>query len=292
MRLVLRIIGILLALVAGAGLGIALVVNDRFVWSQYVVWVPREVWLGVGAVGVGIAGATLKTRRVALMVSCALLVLSVWPWIATSSRERRGFSIAWWNMSRHSIEDIGALDGVDLAIVAYPEGDASASVRSSRAHHRSAMGIVASSTVPIDRFEGISLGFEATHRNSPWNDRGRALVLEVADRVIWVVDLPSDPALSREWVAKEASARIASAGFPAPDVVLGDFNITRGSRSLRHLDGGLPGAHTQAGRGLGLTFPRDLPLVAIDLVFASGVHRHEVVDPGAGSHRVVRVWME
>ncbi len=101
--------------------------------------------------------------------------------------------------------------------------------------------------------------FDASAR---YPDLGRSLV-------VWVVDLPSDPRLWRMDVMREARRAIdmwagpakapnavglwrpadAPGGFPAPDVVVGDFNAPRGSASLDLIVDGLTEAHSAAGFG-------------------------------------------
>ncbi|MDX2132113.1 MAG: endonuclease/exonuclease/phosphatase family protein [Planctomycetota bacterium] len=158
-----------------------------------------------------------------------------------------------------------------------------------------------------------------------------------APLTIWFVDLPSDMWIHRERMLREARRAIdafrgpvlrrsddgldvpeqtlrlgpllpgggltvdgaePAAGFPPPDLVVGDLNTPRGSRSLRHLGAGLTHAHDQAGLGPGVTYPRPLPVVAIDHVFVGprlraarfltadlGVSRHlaQVVDVEAAN---------
>ena len=94
--------------------------------------------------------------------------------------------------------------------------------------------------------------------------------------VVWVVDLPSDWRISRRAIAANAAAAIAAwsgqetihhghkskdirdagPGFPAPDLVLGDFNIPRGSDSLRLLVGNIDYFQIPAGGCLANRNPR------------------------------------
>ena len=176
------------------------------------------------------------------------------------------------------------------------------------------------------RWGGTTLGVEgAKRRVFRWQgggnisiDRGEALFAELdttalwgRTTVVWAVDLPSDPGLWRARVMREARASIDAfrgpvqvrdeadldvaatldpPGFPAPDLIVGDFNTPRGSPSLDSLTGGLPHAHAQAGRGPAFTWPRGRPLLAIDHVFV-GAHLRaaawRVVDPRYGAHRIV-----
>jgi len=157
--------------------------------------------------------------------------------------------------------------------------------------------------------------------------------------VVWLMDLPSDPSISRQNITKQAidsidswrgTATVLSAdldskgepqwinvpaeqlgrkGFPLPDVMVGDFNIPRGSRSLRNLTGDMNNAYDQAGAGYTASYPRkvpfsqldgpglfsvvsffipsDVPFFHIDQAFiAPSLHatRYRVMNLGAGTH--------
>lgn len=112
--------------------------------------------------------------------------------------------------------------------------------------------------------------------------------------VVWLMDLPSDPTISRQTITQEAmksldawrgTATVLAAepdakgepqwinvpadqlgrkGFPLPDVMIGDFNIPRGSRSLAHLTGDMENAFDQAGAGYTASYPRKVPFAQLD----------------------------
>ncbi|MBS0190996.1 MAG: hypothetical protein U0573_03750 [Phycisphaerales bacterium] len=112
--------------------------------------------------------------------------------------------------------------------------------------------------------------------------------------VVWLVDFPSDPSLSRQNVTREArravdnwkgtatllsetpdskgepqwinvpSEQLGRRGFPVPDVIIGDFNIPRGSRSLNNFVGNMQNAYDQAGVGYTASYPRKVPFTQLD----------------------------
>jgi|GEM_PF-1684061 len=153
--------------------------------------------------------------------------------------------------------------------------------------------------------------------------------------VVWVLDLPSDISVHRPLVTSNAMSAIASLGaapmayregewlptsdrvpFPPPDVIVGDFNIPRGSGSLRTIAVNAVDAFDAAGAGYSGTFPaqRDVALQAlsrtpgqpsivarglawligrpwwkIDHAFVNPPCRvtgYRVLDPGSGTHRL------
>lgn len=174
---------------------------------------------------------------------------------------------------------------------------------------QSALGITKSVTPGVEMLNGVGLS----------NSGGDALWVELETTrklgrpiVVWLVDLPADPSLSRWRMMGEAAAAVAAwpgpvyvrgvrgedfaqaperPGFPPPDVVVGDFNTPRGSVSFTRLVGGMRHAYDDAGRGWAATFPEEWPLVAIDQVFVGAglrATRYEVVNLG-GRHRAQRV---
>jgi hypothetical protein len=73
---------------------------------------------------------------------------------------------------------------------------------------------------------------------------------------ILAVDLPSDPMLPRAEIASEMRERLDDFPLADVDLVVGDFNITRGSASLRTMFPTFRDAASEAGEGIAGTFPR------------------------------------
>lgn len=106
---------------------------------------------------------------------------------------------------------------------------------------------------------------------------------------VFAVDMPSDPRRSRATVARAARKILDQVASEPPDVVVGDFNMTRGSASLSMTFPNLEHAFDQAGRGYGASFRRGLPLYHIDhTLLGEGVRavEYDLVDIGTGRHLV------
>ncbi|MEI7657048.1 MAG: endonuclease/exonuclease/phosphatase family protein [Phycisphaerae bacterium] len=177
----------------------------------------------------------------------------------------------------------------------------------------------------IIRWGGAILGIEgARKRTTFWpgggevsQDKGEALFVELDTRallgrtlVVWLLDFPSDPELSRDANFAAATATLTGfrgrsytrnpmgldveddpaavpVGFPPADLIVGDFNTPRGSSSIRRVTGTLRHAYDLAGRGWATTWPRSIPLIAIDHVFVApwlDVRSYVTRDLGAGGH--------
>lgn len=141
--------------------------------------------------------------------------------------------------------------------------------------------------------------------------------------VVWAMDLPSDPRLHRRemmtraldaigawdgptFVRQEGGnyaplAGAAAHGFPAPDVIIGDFNTPGGSAALaefaRRAGAGVAmrDAHAAAGLGPDGTFPSMLPKwlgLGLDRAFVSErlrVTRRDIHAVPPSQHRAQRV---
>jgi hypothetical protein len=111
---------------------------------------------------------------------------------------------------------------------------------------------------------------------------------------VWIIDLPSDPQLSRHDVSVRLRELIESADEEPPAVILGDFNIQRGSASLASVFPDHVHAFAQAGRGYGATFPRERPMYHIDHILLRDpwrALRYDIEDTGQGRHRRHRAFL-
>jgi hypothetical protein len=151
-------------------------------------------------------------------------------------------------------------------------------------------------------------------------DPGRALWLEFDTKAelgrpitVVVYDMPSDlrrwrwklalnaanaltewegPLILRDRRGQTTREPVKAYGFPKADVVIGDFNIPRGSASLSLLAPGMANAFDQGGFGYAATYPRHRPLVHIDHTFLAPwlrAARYRVVDPGEPSSHLYQV---
>jgi len=116
--------------------------------------------------------------------------------------------------------------------------------------------------------------------------------------VIWGFDLPSSPSLSRAALFASLQAQLVESGRPEPDLLLGDFNVPRGSRSLGRAFPEYRSAFSESGAGWSGTWPTYLPLWDLDQVLVGPrltAVRYETVSPLVGMHRIQRVvlrWCE
>jgi len=116
----------------------------------------------------------------------------------------------------------------------------------------------------------------------------RLAIADDAELTIWLLDLPSEIEVGRMALLREVGALLDDVGAPAPDLIVGDMNVTRRSVAVRTLAPDLRNAFGEAGRGLGSTFFEPWPLWHIDHMLITP--RVEALDAvtiatGASRHR-------
>lgn len=277
------------------------IVSDRFGWSQWLLWIPTPAAL-LGAV-VGLlamwSGPRGRVDRAAwgLVIAALLLhfLLVEHRFLARSVPARdptirlvNGNVLPLAEGKMAGVVDVLAALGGDLLILSSPIapkrlgqlterlGEPEQVVLNwpfaivSRLPLVEARSLVAGSGIRI-----VLLGLEVPGLDRPL--------------VVYAVDLPSDPRLPRMEIARTARRLLDQAGGPAPDLVVGDFNMTRGSAALHLMFPDLTHAYDQAGRGYGATFRRGFPLYHLDHVLLADTLRateYRLVDPKVGRHKV------
>ena len=108
---------------------------------------------------------------------------------------------------------------------------------------------------------------------------------------ILVVDLPSDPTLDRTEILASLSALLEKQreenGLRA-DLVVGDFNTTPRTVGLEEVWPGMSDVYPGSGSGWGATWPRERPMIRIDMALTPehvAVRRLSTFAPGDGGHR-------
>ena len=297
------------AIVATLGLTawlIGLVVSDRFLWSQYLLWIPTLAALGFGALGL-LAGlrparqAAYRRWRTARWggVLAALLIY----FLAVENRPfvpapaPTGIDIVHWNISPEENQQVDDPFAIlfelnpDVAIVTdawlQPQSDAIRRWRESGGQTVLSYPYTIFTRLPIVESRRVVARdrFYVTYLVLALDEEAESTV------TIHAVDLPSDLDRSRMQMARELRSLIDAAEVPEPDVAIGDFNITRGA-ALNSIYPGYRHAFDLGGSGFSGTFPRAVPLAAIDHALVAPriqVQRYEIIDPGLARHRLQRL---
>lgn len=310
-RIVAQVTGALLMIVGGAlvlGWLVGRVCSDRYGWSQWLAWIPTPAMLP--AVALGLAGSLApgrktfrRRRRVRAWVLAGLLIAAYFSLVEHhllrfGRPSTDGVHVTNWNLSTRSSDGQQVLAADQLFDRL---GDINILLGSWRIRrieglheqlgdewtyrHAAGFGLITSLPIvelrPLVANDGIRVALfhvDATARI------GRRLV-------IYAVDLPSDPKLGRYRVAAELRRLLAETNAPPPDVVVGDFNMTRGGAALRRSFPGFRHAYADGGHGYGATFPRQTPWYHIDHILVGDdlrAARYDLIDVGLGRHLMQR----
>jgi hypothetical protein len=292
------------------------VLTDRFAWSQFLWWIPTPAALIVGVLGLLLAFRTAKTRtrrrrRIFVWTACTLVLFMHFALFehrllhaAPSVSDDAALTIAHWNMTLGHIAPAGdfapQLEHLDADVLALtsPSNEVRkmlierAAASEGREHVLNAWPMLLHSRLPIVRVRVLVatdlmyvtlVELDATQR------LGRPIVL-------YLVDLPSNPRRPRTAIASEVRRLMDEASAEPPDLVVGDFNMTRGSATIDTLFPNFTHAYDAAGHGYAATFPRRLPLYHIDHVLVNqdvGLRaaRYDIIDEGASRHRAQKAWI-
>lgn len=318
------------------------IVSDRYIWSQFLSWMPSLLMIPAAALlwlqalaFANVSGRRWPGQRLATRVVEVWVLLAAAYWGLIECRVYRvslparptgpHLRVLNWN-----VNEIQKMDPIaramlplkpDVAILVNPHSyggwSQAPAVFGPEYQYTNVGGIVILSRAPVLRYGMAWLGLEpapgvmgsGAGKARKWVDPGRAMYVELdttaqfgRTSIVWVLDLPSEPGLSRWELVSHAAAGIRNwsggatptQGFPAPDLIVGDFNIPRGSVSLTQLAPDMRNAFDEAGTGYGATWPRygfrtPIPLLQIDQMFVGPrlrAARYEIIDGGAGFHRL------
>ena len=286
------------ALLIGWLLGVIL--SDRWTWTQWLSWIPALMLIPTGLAWL-LGTAMLPALRRAWPVGAILILAGPMVFLVDNWRPHRppldpgpALTITQWTLgSVLENEDDYAKQliqaGSEVNIV-----EGGRRVRWSQPikdwlgpdHQSLSTGIFCVLTkLPVTTFrsciwaEGIHVAF--LEINGPG--------FEQVPLGILLVDLPSDPSLSRWNIAGQLQSLLQQADIGSYDMVIGDFNMPSGSAALATLFPGYTPAWQSAGEGWAPTFPRAWPVARIDHVLISDqveVTGLRTSDPGMSRHRL------
>ncbi len=282
---------------------LGLVLTDRLAWSQWLWWIPTQAVIASSALAFIFAFIPGESKR-------------LWLWRSSISMFVCVVVIGYFMFVEHRmLESVKRIDrGTTLRIM---------HINASRGYEDTAGQIGAT----IDRIEPdviiFSFAWWSTNRianasafgsayqtvaRRPFSILSRLPIIESREIVnnegvaiafarvetapgrtmtILMIDLPSDPHIRRMDLAQKVRGWLNDADAPDPDLVIGDFNITRGSASLDVLFPGYAHAFATAGVGYGATFPAT-PIYHIDHTLHSEdqqIVQYYICDDSLGPHR-------
>lgn len=280
------------------------VVSDRYYWSQWLLWVPTLAVIPVAVAGLALTVVWPRKRTLlAGWLACVIGLLVYFCFIeyrmfAKPPTESQGLRIVHWNAT----QDGGSDDQYIDALIA-GDGDITITTDAWAIPFRPRVYVWNEGTPPSMRPFAVLTKLPILRLRYLVNEDEIIVVLLEVDAterigrplVMYLVDMPSDLTLARAELARQARRMIDNAAAPPPDLVIGDFNITRGSAAMRIMFPGLTHAYDQAGHGYSATFHRGEGgwlLYHIDHALLSDTVRatdYEIIETGVGRHRMQAV---
>lgn len=279
--------------------------SDRWAWSQWLAWIPTLVVIATLLLSSTITFK--RKRKTYCIVSCVLACLLTLHYLCI---EQRFFyqnkcvgdlSIVGWTMShskrrvaKESAEIIVELDA-DITLLTHgwyvrgesiiadwlqPEGRRVVSgpfTLFTKYSPKKVQALVASDGIFISQF---ILDTKSVLGN---------------DLVVWAIDLPSSLSVSKMNRAKQVLQLIQPQEAVTPDVVIGDFNMTRNSASIKTMFPNMVDAASECGTGLLDTFPMEFPLYHIDHILlapSTTACSYDCINPHIGRHRIQRATLK
>jgi len=287
-------------------------VTDAHMWSRFLWWMPTLLVLPAGVIGVVAArlcGGDKQARRtrtiaMALLGAVPLLWFTLHEYriFRAAPQDPSGLKIVHWTIADPSInprtepfaQRIIEMNG-DLTVLTNSDG---------AAWHPSVKAWIEGQgrVLSVGPFAVVTRREVTEARWIAGADRivVALLVLEPGGEFprplnVMLVDLPSNPDLSRIQIGQKLREILETAKAPVPDIVVGDFNMTRGSASLREAFPEMRHAFESGGHGYGATFPRQFPLFHIDHILISReitCERYDFESAPGGRHRPHAAWLE
>ncbi len=281
------------------------ILSDRYTFSQWLLWIPTPIAIVFALAGSAVTLPKKPVNRcgkVRLICCLAIPVAAIiyfafveHHFLRSAAETNAGFKVMHFNANTIDDNEFDYLNSYVLA------QNADLIVLTNSGHHKRYQPITESydadgSTFRVKPFRIFSR-YEILEARPIVSNQGINVVLLRIDTTselgkaitIYAVDLPSDPKLSRMQTAARLRVMLSNADAPAPDMVLGDFNMTRRGAALKTAFPDLVHAYDQAGTGYGATYPRKFPLFHIDHILLAETiqaQSYKLINPHAGRHRM------
>ena len=278
---------------------LGIVFSDRWAWSQWLAWIPTIVVLVLMLIAAIIAACT--TLRLQMFV-LSVIAGALFCWLTLienslfhDSSASGDLRIVGWTMShpKKNISDQSALEVVqfdgDITLLThgwYVRGELAINEWLGNDGHKLISGpfTVLTKLQPIEvrtiiASDGIYISLFVLDATPML---GRTITM-------WAIDLPSNVGEPKMKVVARTLRLLDKVNVPPPDIVVGDFNMTRNSVAMRTLFPSLHDASDDSASGWLASYPRTLPIYHIDHTLISDTLiaiNYKLINPHLGRHRV------
>ena len=281
---------------------LGLLFTDRWAWSQWLSWIPTLPLLML--ILITASSAIFEKTKMKATVFCFIFVFVFCWYLFIENRfnatGRNGaLRIVGWTMSyskqkvsKESAEEVIRLNG-DITLLTHGwivRGEPIIKEWLGEGKRRVSGPFTLLTRLPVLEVNVLVASdgiYISMFRIDTSEQLGKPLVL-------WAIDLPSNITIPKIETARRVRRLLSSIEVPRPDIIIGDFNMTRDSFSIVTMFPEFIDASNLAGTGLLASFPMQIPLYHIDhsLVGDSFVcDSYVLINPHIGRHRVQIVEM-
>ncbi len=288
-----------IALLVSALWIVGLLFTDRWTWSQWLAWIPSQIVLVVLLSAFLVALFSKQKQAISCLFLSLVVAIGWFTFVENhffaSATSKEGFRVVGWTMS-HSKES-GSEKSAD-AIISYG-GDITLLTHGwqVRGHQKVKEWVGVGSRRIVSGPFTLLTKLQVLEVRSVVASDGIYISMFTVDATeklgkpitIWAIDLPSTLSLPRVETARRAKRLFSTLDVSQPDIVIGDFNMTKDSYAIQTMFPQLEDASNEGGIGLLASFPAKYPLYHIDhtlLSRAFSCESYTLVNPVIGRHRV------
>lgn len=273
--------------------------SDRWAWSQWLAWIPTSVIILIFAMA-GVFFFCVKKRVFATVCFGGTALLLLWFCFAEhhvhkSGEPKGAIKIIGWTMS-HS-KGMVAEESADLIVTLNSDITVLThgwKVRGEKSIKEwlgdSGRKVINSQFTLLTKFTPLQVrtlvASDGIYISSFTLDTAAILG---DDLVLWAVDFPSSFLESKMEIAHRVQRLLHTIETTPPDIVIGDFNMTRNSVAIETMFPELQDIASSSGIGVLASFPMEFPLFHIDHILLSNRFiptYYELFNPHIGRHRI------
>jgi hypothetical protein len=278
---------------------LGVLLSDRWVWSQWLAWIPTPVVLFFFVIAGAFCICT-KKRAFALAIGGGAIVVSIWCCCVEhhllSNRGNAGaIKIVAWTMShskkavaKQSADIVVELNG-DITLLThgwFVRGEPAIREWLGQSGHK----VINSQFTLLTKFTPLKvqtlIASDGIYISEFILDT-TAILGDVL--VVWAIDLPSAVSSSKMEIANRVLRLLQTVDTTEPDIVIGDFNMTRNGFAIQTMFPELHDVAIDSGVGVLASFPVEYPLYHIDHVLIGSQLRaanYKLINPHIGRHRI------
>jgi hypothetical protein len=284
---------ILIVFIWVLGLGL----SDRWYWTQWLEWIPTLFVLLLLLITTIALLSTHKKKEAMILV---ILFCGLTTWflfienrVFSTSKTANGFRIAAWTMS-HSKKEVSKESAMllvhldaDITLLTHGwhvRGEPVIKDWLGKSGKRLMSGpftlLTALRPLEVRTLVASDGIYVSLYRLDTTEQLGKELV-------IYAIDLPSNLNESRKNIVQRAKRLLHQVDAPEPNMVIGDFNMTRNSQSMIRFFPKLTDAWDLVGVGWSYSYHRAFPLFHIDHILLNTDFKpiaYELQDPEFGRH--------